>query len=135
MANIPVMIDFGGEPAGAPDCMICSPGCYGPGDIYTHCFPDFEANRTRTGKPSKALMEGRERGIIFDVGHGGGSFAWGVAVPIMKAGFYPDSISTDLHAGSMNHGMKDMLNVMDKFLAMGMPVDDSHRGFHLASGA
>jgi len=60
--------------------------------------------------------------VIFDVGHGGGSFLWRVAVPAMKAGFLPDSISTDLHISSMNAGMKDMLNVMDKFLAMGEPL-------------
>ena len=65
------------------------------------------------------MIEGRKRGVIFDVGHGGGSFSWRVAVPMMKAGFLPDSISTDLHARSMNAGMKDMLNVMSKFLATG----------------
>ena len=62
--------------------------------------------------------------MIFDVGHGGGSFLWRVAVPLIKGGFLPDSISTDLHIGSMNAGMKDMLNVMSKFLAMGVPLDD-----------
>ena len=62
--------------------------------------------------------------MIFDVGHGGGSFLWRVAVPAIKEGFLPDSISTDLHIGSMNAGMKDMLNVMDKFLAMGLSLDD-----------
>jgi dihydroorotase len=62
--------------------------------------------------------------VIFDVGHGGGSFAWRIAVPAMKEGFPPDSISTDLHIGSMNAGMKDMLNVMSKFLVLGMTLDD-----------
>ncbi len=70
------------------------------------------------------MIEGRKRGVIFDVGHGGGSFAWRIAVPAMQQGFLPDSISTDLHIGSMNSGMKDMLNVMSKFLAMGMSLDD-----------
>ena len=70
------------------------------------------------------MLEGRKRGVIFDVGHGGGSFAWRIAVPAIKEGFLPDSISTDLHIGSMNSGMKDMLNVMSKFLAMGMSLDD-----------
>ena len=70
------------------------------------------------------MIEGRKRGVIFDVGHGGGSFAWRIAVPAMQQGFLPDSISTDLHIGSMNSGMKDMLNVMGKFLAMGMSLDD-----------
>ena len=48
------------------------------------------------------MFEARKRGVIFDVGHGGGSFAWRIAVPAMKQGFPPDSISTDLHIGSMN---------------------------------
>jgi dihydroorotase len=62
--------------------------------------------------------------VLFDVGHGGGSFLWRLAVPMMKAGFIPDIISTDLHIGSMNGGMRDMLNVMSKFLVLGMPLDE-----------
>ncbi len=77
----------------------------------------------KTLGPSQALIEGRKKGILFDVGHGGGSFRWRVAVPMMKAGFVPDTMSTDLHARSMNAGVKDMLNVMSKFLALGMTVD------------
>jgi dihydroorotase len=61
---------------------------------------------------------------LFDVGHGGGSFLFSQAVPAMKQGFIPDSISTDLHTGSMNAGMKDMLNVMSKFLNLGMSIQD-----------
>ena len=70
------------------------------------------------------MIEGRKRGVIFDVGHGNGSFAWRVAVPALKQGFLPDSISTDLHVSSMNSSMKDILNVMDKFLAIGLSLDD-----------
>ena len=68
------------------------------------------------------MIAGRKRGIIFDVGHGGTSFRWSTAMPLMKAGFMPDSISTDLHTTSMNAGMKDMLNVMGKFMAAGMSL-------------
>jgi len=70
------------------------------------------------------LFDARKRGIIFDVGHGGGSFSFKQAIPAMRQGFPPDSISTDLHVESMNAGMKDMLNVMSKFLNMGMSLDD-----------
>ena len=70
------------------------------------------------------MFEGKKRGVIFDVGHGAGSFVFRYAVPAMKQGFSPDSISTDLHVGSMNTGMKDMTNVMSKFLNLGMPLDD-----------
>jgi dihydroorotase len=70
------------------------------------------------------LLVGRRRGVLLDVGHGGGSLAWRVAVPIVKEGILPDTISTDLHVGSMNNGMKDMLNVMSKFLALGLTIDE-----------
>ena len=92
-------------------------------------------NELVDGKPNPGMIEGRKRGVIFDVGHGGGSFVWRVAVPAMKAGFLPDSISTDLHISSMNAGMKDMLNVMGKFLALGVPLDDGDRAVDLESGA
>ena len=77
-----------------------------------------------SGHANPALFEGRKRGVIFDVGHGGGSFVWRVAVPIIQEGFLPDSISTDLHASSQNASVKDMLNVMSKFLVLGMPLDE-----------
>src|SRR5690606_17034132 len=77
-----------------------------------------------TKGPSAAMVEGRKRGIFFDVGHGGASFRFDAAVPMLKAGFVPDSISTDLHGGSMNTAMKGMINLMGKFMAMGMSLDD-----------
>src|SRR5262249_35195657 len=60
----------------------------------------------------------------FDVGHGGAAFEFRQAVPAVKQGFLPDSISTDVHSGSINAGMKDQLNVMSKFLNMGMSLED-----------
>jgi dihydroorotase len=62
--------------------------------------------------------------VIFDVGHGSLSFAWRVAVPIIQDGFLADSISTDLHASSLNASVKDMLSVMSKFLALGIPLEE-----------
>ena len=123
MASIPVMIDYGSNRAERPLYDLLTK-VLRPGDIYTHMYSGLRGEQDDTGGPSKGLVEGRKRGVIFDVGHGGGSFLWRVAVPLMKAGFVPDSISTDLHIGSMNAGMKDMLNVMSKFLAMGMPLND-----------
>lgn len=123
-AGIRVMVDYGSNRPERPLYDLLTKVLQ-PGDIYTHCYSGLRGEQEGdTGGPSKALIEGRKRGIIFDVGHGGGSFAWRVAYPLVKAGFLPDSISTDLHVSSMNSGMKDMLNVMDKFLAMGMSVDD-----------
>ena len=70
------------------------------------------------------VLAARKRGVIFDVGHGGGSFLWRQAVPATKQGFFPDVISTDLHTGSQNAGMKDILNTMSKVLNLGMPLKD-----------
>jgi dihydroorotase len=123
-ANIPVMVDFGiNHPAERPLSELVTRKLR-PGDIYTHVYSGLRNEQDESGKVNPALWEGRKRGVIFDVGHGGGSFVWRIAAPAVKAGFIPDSISTDLHIGSMNAGMKDMLNVMDKFLAMGMSLDD-----------
>jgi dihydroorotase len=123
-ANIPVMVDFGiNHPEQRPLYDLLTKKLR-PGDIYTHVYSGHRNEMTEDGKPSPGLVEGRRRGVFFDVGHGGGSFTWQVAAPLVKAGFVPDSISTDLHIGSMNAGMKDMLNVMAKFLALGMSIDD-----------
>lgn len=123
IANLPVMVDFGTNKPERPigDLMTKK---LRPGDIYTHVYSGLRNEQLPSGKINPALLEGRKRGIIFDVGHGGGSFLWKVAAPLVKEGFPPDSISTDLHISSMNAGMKDMLNVMSKFLALGLSVDD-----------
>ncbi|MFL6354736.1 MAG: amidohydrolase/deacetylase family metallohydrolase [Bryobacteraceae bacterium] len=123
LANIPVMVDFGENRAERPISVLLTQKLR-PGDIYTHVYSGLRNELDLSGHVSSALWEGRKRGVIFDVGHGGGSFAWRVAVAAVREGFLPDSISTDLHIGSMNAGMKDMLNVMSKFLALGLSVDD-----------
>jgi dihydroorotase len=123
LANVPVMVDFGTNHAERPVAELVTKKLR-PGDIYTHVYSGLRGELDPSGHVNPGLIEGRKRGVIFDVGHGGGSFLWRIAVPAMKEGFLPDSISTDLHIGSMNAGMKDMLNVMDKFLAMGMSIDD-----------
>jgi len=122
-ANIPVMVDFGANRPERPMAELVTKKLR-PGDIYTHMYSGLRNELDDAGHVNPGMPEGRKRGVIFDVGHGGGSFAWRIAVPAIKEGFRPDSISTDLHIGSMNSGMKDMLNVMDKFLAMGMSLDD-----------
>jgi dihydroorotase len=123
LANIPVMVDFGANKPERPITVLLGQKLR-PGDIYTHCYSGLRNELDVSGHVNQGMIEGRKRGVIFDVGHGGGSFAWRIAVPMTKQGFWPDSISTDLHISAMNSGMKDMLNVMDKFLALGMTVDD-----------
>ena len=123
MAGIPVMVDFGTDHPERPLADLVTKKLR-PGDIYTHCYSGLRHELTDSGKVNPGMIEGRRRGVIFDVGHGGGSFAWRVVVPAIHQGFLPDSISTDLHTGSMNAGMKDMLNLMSKFLALGLSMDD-----------
>jgi dihydroorotase len=123
LAHIPVMVDFGANKPERPLAELVTKKLR-PGDIYTHMYSGLRGELDPSGHVNAGMIEGRKRGVIFDVGHGGGSFLWRVAVPAIQEGFIPDSISTDLHIGSMNTGMKDMLNVMDKFLAMGLSLDD-----------
>jgi dihydroorotase len=121
IANIPVMVDFGTNRKERPMSELVTKKLR-PGDIYTHAYSGLRNEQDETGHVNPAMIEARKRGVIFDVGHGGGSFAWRIAVPAIKQGFLPDSISTDLHTNSMNSGMKDIDNVMSKFLAMGLTV-------------
>jgi len=122
-ANVPVMVDFGANKPERPISELLGKKLR-PGDIYTHCYSGLRGELEASGRLNPAMAEGRKRGVLFDVGHGGGSFAWYVAVPAIREGFRPDTISTDLHIGSMNAGMKDQLNVMSKFLALGLTLED-----------
>jgi dihydroorotase len=125
MANIPVMVDFGSNLRNNRTIAELFTKYFRPGDIYTHMYGGVRGEQDANTKgPSQAFIDGRKKGVILDVGHGGGSFRWSAAIPMMKAGFVPDSISTDLHASSMNAGMKNMLDVMSKFLLMGESLDD-----------
>jgi len=123
IANLPVMIDFGQFRPERPfqDLVLKK---LRPGDIYTHCFYAPVPMLDAAGKLLPYLFEARKRGVLFDVGHGGAAFEFRQAVPAVQQGFPPDTISTDVHSGSLNSGMKDQLNVMSKFLNMGMPLDD-----------
>ena len=123
IANIPVMVDFGKFRPERPFQELVLKKLR-PGDMYTHTFLGRVPMLDDKGRVLPYLFEAKKRGIIFDVGHGQASLLFRLAVPAMQQGFLPDSISTDLHSGSMNAGMKDMLNVMSKFLNMGMSLDD-----------
>jgi dihydroorotase len=121
-ANIPVMVDFGVFHIERPhEELVLSH--LRPGDMYTHLYLPAVPMLDEAGKVRQYLWDGRKRGVLFDAGHGGGSFVFRQAVPAIKQGFIPDSISTDLHASSMVGGMKDMANVMSKFLNMGMTLE------------
>jgi dihydroorotase len=123
IANIPVMVDFGSFRPQRPYEELVS-NKLRPGDISTHMYLEDVPMLDADGKVRPYLFAARKRGVIFDVGHGGGSFLFRQAEPAVRQGFVPDSISTDLHNDSMNAGMKDMLNVMSKFLNLGVSLDD-----------
>jgi dihydroorotase len=131
--NKPIIVDFGSS---TPKLSIeeLFMKHFRPGDIFTHTFSGNAATNLATGgrepivdvnnnvKPF--VFEAQKQGRIFDVGHGGGAFVWATAINSIKQGFYPNTISTDLYRNSRNAGMKDMANVMSKFLNMGMSIQD-----------
>jgi dihydroorotase len=123
LAGIPVMVDFGEFRPERPFQELVLKKLR-PGDIYTHAYYAPVPMLDKTGRLLPYLFEARKRGVLFDVGHGGAAFEFRQAVPAVRQGFPPDSISTDVHSGSINAGMKDQLNVMSKFLNMGMSLYD-----------
>ena len=135
MANIPVMIDFGGNnpPLSIEELFFKH---LRPGDIFTHALSilrpgeigatimrEYVVDET-ANKLKPFVWEAQKKGIIFDIGYGGASFNFSQAIPALKSGFYPNTISTDLHTGSMNGSMKNMLDVMSKFMLMAMSLPE-----------
>jgi len=128
LADIPVMIDFGSsKPRLSIEELYMKH--LRPGDVFTHCFGQLWDREfivdTLSQRVKPFVWEARKRGIAFDVGYGEISFAFSQAIPACRERFYPSSISTDIHAHSMNASMKDILNVTSQFLAMGMPLDSA----------
>ncbi|WEX12422.1 amidohydrolase/deacetylase family metallohydrolase [Chelativorans sp. AA-79] len=94
------------------------------GDILTHCFRSFpNAPSTRDGAVREEVLAARERGVLFDVGHGRGAFGFGTARAMLANGFMPDVISSDLHALCIAPDF-DLLITMSKFLCLGIPLAD-----------
>lgn len=125
LSERPVMIDFGGS---KPEMNLDSLLNYKlrKGDIYTHVYANVNG-RTAVVKDNvlnEYVKSAQKKGILFDVGHGGGSFDFSQAIPAINQGLKPNTISTDLHTGSMNGGMKDLLNVMSKFLNIGLNINE-----------
>jgi dihydroorotase len=98
-----------------------------PGDVVTHLYhqQDDSPFEGPDRKPGEAVLSARERGIVFDVGHGVGSFSWSHAEPACREhGFWPDTISTDVHSFNLNGPVYDMPTTMSKLLCLGMPVSE-----------
>jgi len=126
LAGIPVMIDFGGSkpPLSIQELFMQH---LRPGDVFTHCFGQLWDREfivdTLAQSVKPFVWEARKKGIVFDVGYGSISFAFSQAIPAGRQGFYPNSISTDIHVSNINGSMKDLLNVSSQFLAIGMRLD------------
>ncbi|MCF2520612.1 amidohydrolase/deacetylase family metallohydrolase [Dyadobacter sp. CY351] len=97
------------------------------GDMITHTFENIKERMPIIGEDGKVrpfVLEAKKRGVLFDLGHGGAGFWFDQAAPAIKQGFAPNSFGTDLHRFSMNSAMKDMANVMSKFMALGLSLHD-----------
>ncbi|MBM3645915.1 MAG: amidohydrolase/deacetylase family metallohydrolase [Alphaproteobacteria bacterium] len=94
-----------------------------PGDILTHCFRPFPNAPVRgDGRIREEVLEARQRGVIFDIGHGGGSFGFATTRAMLAAGFLPDCISSDVHTISILGPAYDLLTTMSKFLCLGLDL-------------
>ena len=127
LAGVPVMVDFGEhDPPNSIEALFMEH--LRPGDIFTHTYSYGPTEREtivdEQGKVKPFVFKAQQRGIIFDLGHGGGAFTWRQAIPATQQGFKADVISTDLHTQSMNAGMKDLSNVLSKCMALGFSLTD-----------
>jgi len=94
-----------------------------PGDLHTHFFGRLTPQLDSNGKVQPYMLEARKRGVLFDVGHGSGSFWFRIAAPMIAQGFFPDTISTDLHKDSVMLPGATMPNVMSKLMNLGMTLE------------
>ncbi|MBM3573700.1 MAG: amidohydrolase/deacetylase family metallohydrolase, partial [Alphaproteobacteria bacterium] len=119
--GLPVMAHLDHPPPHRPEVMAR----LRKGDILTHCFRPFP-NSPATGdaKVHDDVMAARKRGVIFDIGHGKGSFGFETAIAMLKSGFLPDVISSDVHVLSIRGPAYDLLVTMSKFMALGMPLNE-----------
>ena len=116
-----VMCHIGAAPGNLADLL----DLLRPGDILTHAYSGAGNNTVQNGQLLPAARAAKQRGVIIDVGHGGGSFDFTVCEPAMQQGMPPDTISSDIHSVSINTpGYPTMPWVMSKFLALGLPLDD-----------
>ena len=96
-----------------------------PGDIVTHSFTGWPPGIVdSTGRVIDAAVDARRRGVIFDIGHGSGSFAFRIAEAALADGFVPSTVSSDLHIGNVNGPVYDLVTTLSKFLLLGLSVED-----------
>ena len=120
LAGVPLMVHLGPAPASVEEVIQS----LGAGDILTHCYTGWQGNTlVEDGKPKPFVLQAIKRGVLFDVGHGMGGFDSTIAASMIAAGHLPNSISTDLHSGSIK-SVFSLPNVMSKFLALGMSLEE-----------
>ena len=120
-AGLPVMCHLDWPPPNTKDVV----SRLRPGDVLTHCFRPFPGAPTKgDGAIKEEIIAARERGVIFDIGHGVGSFGFATAETMLKAGFLPDAISSDVHSLSIKGPAYDQLVTLSKFLHLGMELKD-----------
>lgn len=128
-----LMVHIGPPPPFIEDVL----GYMRAGDIITHCYTPYHGGIVDHRLKLKAcVLEARDRGVLFDVGHGSGSFSFQVAEQAMQQGFLPDAISSDIHSKCVNGPVFDLPTTMSKFVAMGMSLGDVvARTTHLPAAA
>ncbi len=120
-AQVPVIMHIGEGPPALREALRA----LGPGDLVTHSLrDDVAALLDGAGALRPETVAARERGVLFDVGHGAGSFHWPAAERLMELDFWPDTISTDVHTANLNGPVYDMPTTMSKLLNLGMPLDE-----------
>ena len=122
-ANVPMLVECHLPQYSLQDQL----GKMRPGDIITHSFEKISERLSvvdDNGMVRPYVLQAKNKGVLFDVGHGGYGFWFSEAVPAMNQGLAPNTFGSDLHRFSMNSGMKNMLNIMSKYLNMGMSLND-----------
>ena len=121
LSNSVLMVDFHPKPGrGYPELIL---NHMRPGDIHTHFYGRLTPQLDAQKKVQPYMWEARKRGVLFDVGHGSGSFWFRIAVPAIEQGFLPDTISTDIHKDSIMLSRANMITTMSKFLNIGMTLE------------
>ena len=123
MCGKPIMVDFWPRPPERSYQELILEKLR-PGDMHTHVFAQQFPIVDEQNKVYDHMFKARDRGVIFDLGHGAGSFWFRNAVPAINGGFSPDSISTDLHMGNINGPVVNMITTMSKLLSIGMPLKE-----------
>lgn len=118
--ELPVMVHIGGAPAPLRDILQL----LRPGDVVTHCFTSSGHGLVEGGELIPEALAARERGVLFDVGHGAYAFDYGNAETAAESGFWPDCVSTDLHRLSASGAARDLPTTMSKMLGLGMPLKE-----------